>query len=1543
MVDRTALRAQVSQALGTQAAMTARLDALAKDIAAEQAQRRREEAAGQAEDSAASARLAALRRERATLKRELAAARERLHASLPGWLAPTLSLDADAPLVLLPLRLETRFTSDGSALRVRIYHDVVHVESLDEGVDEDERQAGLAYWQAVWAAADGQAAWLALVEAVGARRAAWVREALQPLNLAARPHAAPEFPEPPTRERGAACARTLPDRFFVRVEQDGAPPATERGEPIPDVLPVGPPQRDDAVALQPADDGLPAIDASLHWLVDYEAARMHGMAVTVPLPRPGRPVRRVLVYGVRSGLDSARSAERLERLIRSHRFTDGAAFVPQGTPTNNTDTARTAWSAQPSAAPPAVEAAPTGAGSNAAVAARALGIAEAALSPLDGAGDAEQARAAAFHTALWTTTWGDAIEHLTPAGRANGDRRLSNDALDAVRDHWVAHVRGRGPLPLLRLGRQPYGLLPVVATDASWRPRGAGFVENRLVPFIDRQVRWMWNDGAQEAVSIMNRPLDEALPRILGTDAVLRGLRVRTALSPDPVFKGIMSLLLPDLGNADAQQQVARSVLVLSGVAEDALDSHDLLGGKTRSLALPLVHESDPAFVAHLLDPAAAPMAPQSVLQVLLDHAAAVERHEREQRAPTAMHGLLREAVAGNDAGVDPQLAGRALDLALGPGRAAEPQVAEAAGHVAATVGRLEKASLADRFPIPALAPASTVERLAGPEPQLAQMQGRPGMQLVGEIFHGACWSARFTDALRTIAGTLSMEERRLLLSETLDCCSHRLDAWLTAAASLRLDDLRAAGARGLYLGAYGWLEDIVPATVQGAGEVDGRDVLRDVAGGGFIHAPSLAQAATAAVLRSGRLTHRAGDPNATTLDIDLSSGRTRDALALLDGMRQGQSLGALLGYRLERRLHERSGQGLELDRFIYVLRTLAPSRAGKLTDRGAAAEESLAASAVVDGLRLLELKDADIVARLHSGPADTRYIVPPATWQAPSAAEEQAVLAAIAELERTHDAVADLLLAESVHQVVSGNAARAAAAMDALASGEAVPPEPEVVRSARGGVPLQHRLAILVGDPPPAASGWDAQAPRAMAEPRLESWAAQALGAPAGHPLVAGQAWTLADLPLCALDVLYDADGDSVGASSLAMRLRQWDPALAETDFSPLARAWELAGLLRAVVGAGRPLAVSDIDRGDRQGRRRVDAAELIERARTAADRLEAAGRRPEPVVALAAFGVRAPMPSAQVPLTDAESASARDALVAEAGRRVQAARALLAQAVAPAAGAAAVHLAAQALAAVFGAGFVALPLILPPPLDEVDGWAAAVRAGAGLARPGADIRPWLWRWGGVRPAAGRWGEVLLVREAMGTRAPLRVVQTPAGAHPGWIGLPHPQGRPPSVPVSSLVIEPVGRARADGSPMIEGALAGLVIDDWTEVVPRRLERHADPADPASPLSTVDIATTAIALNANAPGARPPQAILLALSPDGADWDDARLVAILEETLRLARMRTLTPADIPFVGRQLPALYFRDWSLQGEPVIDWLKALAEARPESSLKFLAGED
>ena len=76
------------------------------------------------------------------------------------------------------------------------------------------------------------------------------------------------------------------------------------------------------------------------------------------------------------------------------------------------------------------------------------------------------------------------------------------------------------------------------------------------------------------------------------------------------------------------------------------------------------------------------------------------------------------------------------------------------------------------------------------------------------------------------------------------------------------------------------------------------------------------------------------------------------------------------------------------------------------------------------------------------------------------------------------------------------------------------------------------------------------------------------------------------------------------------------------------------------------------------------------------------------------------------------------------------------------------------------------------------------------------------------------------------------------------------------------------------------------------------------------------------------------------MTPDGQGWTAERLVAVLDEALALARMRCLTLDQIPFAGAYLPALYFHDWSLQGEPTIDWSKVAVEYDEDYVAKFLA---
>jgi hypothetical protein len=82
--------------------------------------------------------------------------------------------------------------------------------------------------------------------------------------------------------------------------------------------------------------------------------------------------------------------------------------------------------------------------------------------------------------------------------------------------------------------------------------------------------------------------------------------------------------------------------------------------------------------------------------------------------------------------------------------------------------------------------------------------------------------------------------------------------------------------------------------------------------------------------------------------------------------------------------------------------------------------------------------------------------------------------------------------------------------------------------------------------------------------------------------------------------------------------------------------------------------------------------------------------------------------------------------------------------------------------------------------------------------------------------------------------------------------------------------------------------LAGLLVDEWTEVVPTRRE------------------TTGIAMHVNRPNAVAPQALLLAVSPkQTGHWAWSDLVAILHDTLARAKLRAVEPEHIGYPYFQL--------------------------------------
>ena len=1287
-------------------------------------------------------------------------------------------------------------------------------------------------------------------------------------------------------------ARGLPDRFVVTVVQ-GSQVSRAVGNPIPAELVVGlPPGSDPSQLVQ---QGKVVLGPGMAWLIDPAEAQRVGMLVDVTLAQPGAPVDQVFAVGVRGSLDPAGGAAELTRLLEAHRYATGAAFLTPGTPTNNTETDRSAWTRHPAPAPPPTRVVPSPpAGTNAQVTATAFGLAPDVLAPLPYAGGTDQPLAAAAHTALWQATWGTFIDRLlvvTPAGPT-----IDDSVREAWRDLWQDHVRGRGPLPLMQLGDQPYGLLPAAAVHGRWRPDPSDRLESPLLGLL-RNARQVIAGGLPNVPRVDGPgPLDDTLLEIMGSAPHLLGLRVRSVASETLVsytgtFFGV------DGTNQPSQDALDAVLWQQLGVAPGSAGLRGALGQTTRPLGLPLVDDSDKAFVDALLAVPQQPRTVGSVLQALLELSAAREQAAVAQAAPdTSARTLVERAKqAAGDLGqeiagvTEMTLAGR-----LDPGR-----LRATADRLAGKFGVAGPSALAALQPVPAVRSSLAAAALSPGLP--GGVAASQAISALGAWFRAQARWAQFQDAARQLVAAPTAD-RHIVVAETLDCASHRYDAWVSALPAHRLAGMRSGTPTGVLLGAYGWVEGLAP----------GAETTRP---GGFVHAPSLTHAATAGVLRSGYLTHNPDAAGSGALAIDLSSARVRSALDVLDGVRGGQPLGALLGYVIERRLHEN-----QLDRFTLSLRALAPVVAGRLTDRADAtpdqAKESLAANNVVDGLRLLALPRAQVRTALDQAPADNPYL-PADGWAGPTDAEWALIGAALDEAAAGYDAASDVLVAEAVHHLVQGNTARAAAAMDAAAGGDAVPVEPEVVRTPTRATALTHRVLLLLGDTPAGSGGWSATTPRAVAEPRLAAWAESRLGA-AGDIVIHvdgnGTRTTMDADGLSALDVVFDCGQPDM----LARRLRAALPGIGD-DPLPAVRdpAWPAglravgevavvaAGLLRLVAGS-QPLGPAAFSRPSDSPTRAIDPSGLAPRLTAVVDGLGTAvstlgaalAADPQDQAALAAavdglrpFGISLPPGGPLV----------AQAALAEATRRHDRATALLAAAPFDASQAQAVG------EAVFGAGFAVLAPVGPGPAPT-DLYGATF----GIVDPGrARLRRWLRDVATVRPAVARYATTLLFADAqsgVGSGPGLAVAQlaaTGTAGTTGWLGLALAPGEAsPDQPVTDLLIE------APGGYTATDAVAGLVVDEWVEQLPRR---------DAGGTATV---TTGLAVNANAPNARAPQAVLLAVSPDGSRWTADGLTDVLRETLELATLRGVTLERTTLVGRILPALQEQSWSLQGETTLD---------------------
>lgn len=1395
-------------------------------------------------------------------------------------------VDQSLPIALLPVRLETRFTGpvDAPVLKVRIFPDDLHVDDHEPDLSTEEVDRGREYWTAVASGTAEAEAWSVLSTRLGPYRALWVRERLEPTDAASPP----TFPEVTLRATGtsrAAVARALPDLFLVRTRVNGAATITP-GRPVADALQVGvdlsgfglPP-----AATAPPDptqfgDDVVVLGEDARWLSDFEVAVEAGMAVEVALPAGTSVVDDVAVVGVCVSLAPDDAGALVQDLLDRHRVTHGAGFVAPGTPTNNLADSTSGWSDRPDPArlDPANRPVPT-ASSNAAVMARALGLGVEHLAGLVGATDADAAEGAMMARALFEATWGP---YLRTQAQPGFPLRL----LPQLHAHVTTWLRGGGPLPALRLGRQPYGVLPVQPQQARAADGDDAFTR-WLVDHLPR-LRPLWLSGLGQAPSGVAAYTHEAVSsrvRVRTANAsAARPWAVALGLAEDENDPGVRERrLVSELGLGEVLPTVVSQLFT-----RDAVD-----------LWLPMSNEDDLDFLLVAPNPKEA----TSILGLLLRNAAL---QITSNVADEMLTSVVDVEIAGYAASVTP-----AFQLT---------EVVQVAVSTTPEVTLQVMATLVEKLAVMTRDEAGTEvtvsDRIEG---LLAE---RPAVEELVQYHH--------IDAFRTYRSAhadlaaIPSERRARLAGEVLDCASHRYDAWVTSLATRRLDQLRQIRPTGLQLGAWGFVERVQRRALP---LVDRDDLpggtAHDAANHGFVVAPSLQHADVAGVLRAAWIAHGgpAGDAEAP-FAVDLRSERLRQALALADGMRNGQQLGALLGYQLERALHDASGAGTEVDWAVFDLRRRYPLTVATTEDVGLPSERQ-----VVDGWRVAQ------DAMEHLDPV-VDAVLTDLPHGLDAASCRVAIAAAVTALIGALDGLTDLGLAESVQQLAGSNFARAAAATDMIGRA-AVPPDSfDVAATPRGGQGIDQRLlAVFGGDTRP--TGYAATSPRAELAPEADAFVARRLGPLTGVAvrLLDGDGTQigtaeLAGLGLAALDLA--ADAASRGAASpfpvllARLRVETGHPEGASLGLDPVTDE-TLVDLLEHAARWHQALA----------GRRPLSAASLRPRGEdapggaTPGDATLEGGVPDDGLLddggALAGVRTQAEALASMVHADEPDDHTVLDLdqLVVwglDARTSQPEAKAVLGRRVAEARAASDAPTAARAL---FGGDCVVTGKVA---LADGAPWASD-QSDLGVTR--GDLAGWVQDTGRVSDPARALDEALLHADLRGTPEPvLAAGQTPSvagavgpdasaeevAAARLWVGkaFPGPLGRQPVV--SFVVVH-------DEEPPAGGTSAvGVEVDAWVEVVPDR--------DGAG----------AIAANLASPDSRAPNTILLAVPGDlAAPWTQESLFSVIDEALELAECRLVDLDASRRVPAVLPAVYISEF----DDEVHWRDLFAQA-VEFPVRYLA---
>lgn len=1458
------------------------------------------------------------------------------------------------PAFLFPLKIETRFmpstpSSTEYELWLRILPDEAFLQSHDPTLSESELHSYRSITEI------NQTTWSELVGQFGAYRAAYLVHLWQ-LGVVAPA----EQDENSTED---FFYQWLPEKFIIYLYETSDRGYTHRIEK----------NRQDTDKLVIFQDGS-------DWVTDFDAAVRKGMGFKIKRgDLQGSEAKivgyyeRIIVTGYyRGDDDTSESVTHLKELIANHLYTEGLSFLDHGTPTNNLGDIKSVFSARDEF--DALGSYTTLAEGNelswsattdflqqpqGVKLAHALGIPASTFKQVEKATATPSSFSYLLQKLSWFALGGAVLQQLL-------GQHLSASAHEKIWRHYTQYVRAEGPLAAIKIGDQPYGILPVTEVSefnhlATADPALAKAYLVLHTLFEEWKKVTQRKDGtiptlANADVVVASHHFNQQLLRILSMEPCSDDLYVNTqkykavrgkihqrhawnAKIASPLSTLPLAQVYELLASYDPENAAEPLANIKAIQAELKRLFHTFLSEsafQNEVLHAPILSFQPTAEAYQILDTEQLPLFPEEEeLEELEQFIATWKTNSNTDNQQLSYYN--------GKATLFTDLLFRGFTHALNLYEQTiyfQPTNADLKGSRALKIGKINitantttektvtaieiyRSTNGEQFtatnPILVKIPFSAT--VTGVYVEVDQMvtAGTALFELVniaerdrlkGELFENM-------DQMITAYKTVDKEERQQTLNAIFDLNGYRLDAWITSFATARLAAIRQEQPQGIYMGAYGWVEnlrrdDLQPVKILNGAYVD--ESRND--DGGFIHCPTPAQSLTASLFKNSYLNHRNDSSNPYTLH--LSSDRIQQSEQLMQGIREDQELEALLGYKLERWLRDADEHEL-----IYKLREQFPLEVNILNQANQGGAVGFTELSVINGLKLLENTD-QLANRLLNK-----------------------INPYLAKLENLLDASADHLLFEAGYQLTQNNLTQSAAAMDA-AKGELAPPVTESLKTKINGTGIQHKLIYVL---PKTDSAISIDSSKAYLSPAIEAWLHEQLGELSKigcivevlkeENVIETLHVQLSELALSYSDLLYLSDqivSDGVGELELrivqkAIQQRgEWSPELsyritdnAPADSQSLIAALEVLQYTFRLLSSSRPATSADFALGSEEVTEpNWDVLNDIKKRIEQLD--DALVTRNDDLSFLAQFNLteakRAFLTKTVVTsaVLNAEITTLQDKVAQQLSiyttlfNEAADERGDFDQIFAPL---------AEAAKALFGGDFILLPpaLVSANVQNHTNSEQQVRLLGSPALQRGfiwgqERIQNWVQELAQVHERTSAFEEWQMVQSVWQEAAEItttndfKIVQYPSFDRYPWVGLEEAQIKTLldssvyqnidayDIPMDDNVIRyyPEG---CESHVLIgakthnyEGIQYGIVMDEFTEHIPDK---------------SID---TGLSFHYNGPNNEAPQALLLAVSPYGSernDWSEDALSNIIYDTMDLYKIRLMDLETIdPKYGKILP-------------------------------------